>query len=179
MKRGGGGRRRRRVVWRRSRNNADARAATWSLLDTTARRQPLPAHPPLPFDFAPYVSSHRVDPRSSPFSALICIRPIMSSDSPSSSSSYLATIDQAPIVFTSAHFAPFPHLATRIGRLHAEDCSLVTTPHVHLLYARTSTLCGPSAAENFANERFSFYQWHCSKVENLPTFTISCRPLWQ
>lgn len=71
-----------------------------------------------------------------------------------SSSPYLATIDQAPIVFASTH----PHLATGIGRLRAGGCSLVTTPHVRLLYARTPTLCGPSAVENLANERFSFYR---------------------
>lgn len=64
-----------------------------------------------------------------------------------SSSSYLATIDQAPIVFASTHPLS-PHLATRIGRLHAEDCSLVTTAHVHLLCAHIEFVWPLSSRES-------------------------------
>lgn len=90
-----------------------------------------------------------------------------------SSSPYLTTIDQAPIVFASTH----PHFTTQIERLRAGGCSLVTTPHTYVSYARTSTLCGSATVENLANERFSFYRWHCSNVENLPTSaTLCCHP---
>jgi len=61
-----------------------------------------------------------------------------------SSSPYLATIDQAPIVFASTH----PHLATGIGRLRAGGCSLVTTPHVRLLCAHTDFVWSFSSRES-------------------------------
>lgn len=147
VKRGGGRRRGGGWWWWRSRNNADARAATSSLLDTTARRQPLRA-PSVPFDFAPYVSSHRVSPRSS----TVLRFNLHTTDHVFrlafiSSSSYLATIDQAPIVFASTHPLS-PHLATRTGRLHAEDCSLVTIPHVHLLCAHIEFVWPLSSRES-------------------------------
>lgn len=109
-------------------------------------QQPLRA-PSVPFDFAPYVSSHRVSPRSSPFSALICIRPIMSSDSPSHPRRRTSRPSIKPRLFL-LQLTPFPHLATRIGRLHAEDCSLVTTPHVHLLRAHTDFVWPLSSRES-------------------------------
>lgn len=70
------------IGWYDGQETIRTRAATSSLLDTTAYRQPLripsaypsTSHPPvLPYEPA----------RSPPVLALICIRPIMSSDSPS------------------------------------------------------------------------------------------------
>jgi hypothetical protein len=63
-------------------------------------------------------TSRRSPPRPAAILALICIRPIMSSDPRLriASSPYLATIDQAPIVFAPTRPSP-PRSATRIGRL--------------------------------------------------------------
>lgn len=70
------------VGWRDGQETIRTRAATSSLLDTTAHRQPLRIPSAVPFDFAPSGSSLRASPEPTVL-ALICIRPIMSSDSPS------------------------------------------------------------------------------------------------
>lgn len=121
----------------------------------------------VPFDFAPFGSSLRASSEPTVL-ALICIRPIMSSDSPSHPRRHTSRPSIKPRLFLLQLNHP-PHLATQIGRLRAGGCSLVTTPYTYVSYARTPTLCGSAAVENLANERFSFYRWHCSNVENLPT----------
>lgn len=142
-------------VARRSRNNTRTRAATSSLLDTTARTGSPCAYPPprtlrlrtLRFFPTSQPGAHR--PRFNLHTTDHVFRLAFTSSSP-----YLTTIDQAPIVFASTH----PHFTTQIGRLRAGGCSLVTTPYTYVSYARTLTLCGSAAVENLANERFSFYR---------------------
>lgn len=158
-------------VARRSRNNTDA--CGYFKFAWHHRVQAALAHTlRIPFDFAPSGSSLRASseptrPRFNLHTTDHVFRLAFTSSSP-----YLTTIDQAPIVFASTH----PHFTTQIGRLRAGGCSLVTTPYTYVSYARTLTLCGSAAVENLANERFSFYRWHCSNVENLPTSaTLCCR----
>lgn len=86
------------------------------------------AHPPYPSTSHPYVSSHRVGPRSSPFSALICIRPIMSSDSPSHPRRRTSRPSIKPRLFLLQLTPPFPTSLPGLDAFSAEDCSLVTTP---------------------------------------------------
>jgi len=70
------------IGWRDGQETIQTRAATSSLLDTTAYRQPLRIPSAYPSTSHPPVL--RYEPaRSPPVLALICIRPIMSSDSPS------------------------------------------------------------------------------------------------
>lgn len=63
-----------------------------------------------------------------------------------SSSPYLATIDQAPIVFALTH----PHPDAFVPGV-----ARWSLPHTYVSCARTPTLYGPSAVENLANEGFS------------------------
>lgn len=142
------------VGWRDGQETIRTRVATSSLLDTTAHSQPLRIPSAVPFDFAPSGSSLRASPEPTVL-ALICIRPIMSSDSPSHPRRHTSRPSIKPRLFL---LQLTPHFTTQIGRLRAGGCSLVTTPYTYVSYARTLTLCGSAAVENLANERFSFYR---------------------
>lgn len=112
------------IGWRDGQETIRTRAATSSLLDTTAYRQPLR------IPSARTLRLHTL--RFFPMSRLGAHRPRFNLHTTdhvfrlafTSSSPYLTTIDQAPIVFASTH----PHFTTQIGRLRAGGCSLVTTP---------------------------------------------------
>jgi len=121
------------IGWRDGQETIRTRAATSSLLDTTAYRQPLriPSRTlrlrTLRFFSTSQLGTHRR--RFNLHTTDHVFRLAFTFSSP-----YFTTIDQAPIVFASTH----PHFTTRIGCLRAGGCSLVTTlPHVHLLCTHT------------------------------------------